>query len=94
MYKKYAVLLIVIAAFQTSSLQAKDLTLSIQPVLLKSETLKAYRPLAEYLSKMTGDNIRIKAYKNFITYWADMRIKRGFDLVLDAAHFTDYRAQK
>ena len=94
MHKKYAMLLIAITVFQTSNLLAKDLTLSIQPVLLKSETLKAYRPLAEYLSKVTGNNIKIKAYKNFITYWADMRINNGFDLVLDAAHFTDYRVQK
>lgn len=73
---------------------AMDLALSIQPILPKAEVIKAYTPLAEYLSSETGQNITVKGYLNFITYWADMRRKKGFDLVLDAAHFTDYRVQK
>lgn len=73
---------------------AEEFTLSIQPILPKSEIVKAYTPLAEYLSSQTGHTIKIKAHSNFITYWADMKRNNGFDLVLDAAHFTNYRLKK
>jgi len=79
---------------KSATLLAMDLSLSIQPVLPKSEILKAYQPLADYLSKQTGHTIRIKAHSNFLTYWSSMRQKKGFDLVLDAAHFSDYRVAK
>ncbi len=73
---------------------AIDFQLSIQPILPKAEILKAYQPLADYLSSKIGHTVKIKAYSNFLTYWTQMRRNDGFDLVLDAAHFTDYRAQK
>ena len=73
---------------------ALDFTLSVQPVLPKQQILQAYQPLAEYLSSQSGHNIILKGHSNFLAYWADMRRSRGFDLVLDAAPFTDYRVQK
>jgi phosphonate transport system substrate-binding protein len=36
----------------------------------------------------------ILTHKNFLTYWERMKKGKGFDFVLDAAHFTDYRVQK
>jgi len=86
----FAVLLLV----KSSTLLAIDLSLSIQPILPKSEILKAYQSLADYLSKQSGHTIHIKAHTNFLTYWSSMRQKKGFDLVLDAAHFSDYRVAK
>lgn len=80
-----------LASAQTDAL---DLKLSIQPILPKSDVENTYEPLAKYLSQETGHNIQIHAHRNFLSYWADMRKKRHFDLVLDAAHFTDYRVKK
>ncbi len=53
-----------------------------------------YQPLSAYLSKKTGHEFNIVAYRNFLTYW--IRMKRGKDIhfVLDAAHFTDFRVQR
>ncbi len=73
---------------------ADKLQLAIQPILSKSQTEAAYKPLADYLSKVTGHTITVKASFTFLDYWEDMRKNNGFDLVLDAAHFTDYRVQK
>ncbi|MBC8210397.1 MAG: PhnD/SsuA/transferrin family substrate-binding protein [Gammaproteobacteria bacterium] len=87
-------ILTTILLLKTGSLMAIDLSLSIQPVLPKADILKAYQPLADYLSAQTGHTIRIKAHNNFLTYWSSMRQKKGFDLVLDAAHFSDYRVAK
>jgi len=82
------------SASYASTSQALELTLSIQPILPKKEIIKAYQPLADYLSSKTGHNIKIKAHSNFLAYWSDLRRSKGFDLVLDAAHFTDYRILK
>ncbi len=68
--------------------------LAIQPILPRDRTVKAYTPLAEYLSRATGETIRIRASHNFVDYWESMRQPPGFDLVLDAAHFTDFRNQR
>ena len=68
--------------------------LAIQPILPRDRTLTVYAPLAKYLSRATGQTIRIRASYNFVDYWESMRQPPGFDLVLDAAHFTDFRDQR
>ena len=74
-------------------MQAMALDLAVQPILPKKELQKSFKPLADYLTKKTGHKIKFKAYSNFLRYWDDMRANK-FDLVLDAAHLVDYRAQK
>ena len=71
---------------------AAEYTLAIQPILPQKELKKRFQPLADYLSQETGQTITITTQRNFLFYWTKMRKnKKGFDLVLDAAHFTDYR---
>lgn len=76
-----------------TNVTAKELTLLIQPILDAKRTITLYAPLAEYLSKQTKTKIRIVATENFLAYWNLMRQTRH-DLVLDAAHFTDYRVKQ
>jgi phosphonate transport system substrate-binding protein len=72
--------------------QADEYTLAIQPILSQNELKESYQPLADYLSAATGHTISISTHRNFLLYWTKMRKQeKGFDLVLDAAHFTDYR---
>ncbi len=85
--------LITISSYSTES-QAANYTLAIQPILPPEQIKKNYQPLANYLSKETGQTITITTQRNFLYYWTKMRkSKKGFDLVLDAAHFTDYRVK-
>ena len=78
-----------------SNSHAAEYTLAIQPILPQEELKKIYQPLADYLSQATGEEITISTQRSFLLYWHKMRkSKHGFDLVLDAAHFTDYRVQK
>jgi ABC-type phosphate/phosphonate transport system substrate-binding protein len=79
--------------FMSPSLAA-EYQLAIQPILSKSKTEQAYKPLADYLSRATGHKITVKASMNFLGYWESMRRGNGYDIVLDAAHFTDYRDRK
>jgi len=75
-------------------LNAENYKISVQPVLPEAEIKKAYQPLVDYLSQTTEHTFTIKTYKNFLTYWESMKKKAGFDFVLDAAHFTDWRIKR
>lgn len=73
---------------------ATEFSLSIQPILPEAQLQKIYQPLADYLSQRTGHTIKIKTYRSFSSYWRKIfKHEKKFDLVLDAAHFTGYRAK-
>ncbi len=71
-----------------------DVVFVIQPILSEEQTKRAFQPLADYLGKATGKRIVIRTLPNFLAYWEVIRQDSGFHLVLDAAHFTDYRVKK
>ena len=73
---------------------AAELRLAIQPVLSESRTRAAFTPLARYLEEKTGRKVTILTMPNFLSYWDLVRKPEQYDLSLDAAHFTDYRADK
>ncbi len=72
----------------------EPLVLIIQPILSAERTRQAFQPLADYLGRVTGRPCEIRTLPNFLAYWEVIRRNRGYHLVLDAAHFTDYRVQK
>jgi len=78
----------------SKSVLAAEYNLVIQPVLSQENIRTVYQPMADYLSKMTGEHFNVVTHKNYLTYWERMKKGKGFDFVLDAAHFTDYRVQK
>ncbi len=83
------VLLLVAAQFA----QAQSYSLVVQPILTPQQTSKAFTPLTSYLSRATGADIRLVTALNFVTYWETMK-KGDYDLILDAAHFTDFRIKR
>lgn len=89
-----AVIVMLLPLAWTPGAWGDSLTLAIQPILPPEETREAFQPLADYLSEVLDERVEIKVSHNFFTYWQDMRENDGFDLVLDAAHFTDYRIQE
>jgi phosphonate transport system substrate-binding protein len=76
------------------STPAEKLTLVVQPIYGMEKTRQAFKPLANYLSNVVGKTVEIKTYPNFIAYWEDTRNGYNYDLILDAAHFTGYRARE
>jgi len=72
----------------------ESLTLAIQPIYGMERTNEAFKPLANYLSRIIDAEVKIKTFPNFIAYWNDTRDGHGYDLILDAAHFTGYRAKE
>lgn len=73
---------------------SNELVLAVQPILEEEQTRKVFQPLCDYLAKATGRFCRIFTSPNFYAYWDNVRHSKAFNLVLDAAHFTDYRTQK
>lgn len=88
--------LLMVAGAPTASAYADDdkLELAIQPILSEAKTKKAFKPLADYISKITGKQVVVKTMPNFMAYWSTIRLADSYDLILDAAHFTDYRSKK
>jgi hypothetical protein len=73
---------------------ADELVLAVQPIMDEEQTRKAFQPLCDYLGQATKRPCRLFTSPNFYAYWDKVRVSSAFNLVLDAAHFTDYRAQK
>ena len=67
---------------QVKPVSAKTYNLAIQPILSKERTLKFYPPLATFLSKATGHDIKIYATSNFVSYWEELPQNNKYDLVL------------
>lgn len=74
--------------------EAKPLVLLVQPILSAEQTIKAFMPLCRYLGAVAARSCRVQVMPNFLSYWDLVRRNDGVDIVIDAAHFTDYRAQK
>ena len=74
--------------------QAGEYNFVVQPILPPEQTKKAFTPLTEYLSRQTGHKIKLITSINFLSYWETMKKNTRYDLILDAAHLTDYRIKR
>lgn len=71
-----------------------DLVLAVQPILDERQTRQAFQPLCDFLARASGRGCTLFTASHFYPYWEAARQGKDFNLVLDAAHFTDYRVQK
>jgi len=78
----------------TPARAADELVLAVQPILDEAQTRKAFQPLCDYLSNVTGQKCRLYTSPNFYAYWDLVRRGQGYNLAVDAAHFTEYRVEK
>lgn len=83
-----------LAPFSTVHARGDTLVLAVQPVLGEAQTREAFKPLADFISKVSGKTCVVYTRPNFMAYWETMRKGDEYDLILDAAHFTDYRVKK
>jgi phosphonate transport system substrate-binding protein len=74
--------------------ELSELVLGVAPLLGEKETRAQFQPLCNYLASATRLPCRISTRPNFLSYWETMRRGKEYNLILDDAHFTDYRVQK
>ena len=89
----FAGLLLCMAAGLPSAMAA-DLDFAIQPILGEDETKKAFKPLADYIAKVTGKSITIHTARDFPEYWVKQKKDNPYEIMMDNAFFTDYRNEK
>lgn len=73
------------------ALAQSSLVLTVQPIQSEERTQEIFQPMADYIQAVTGIPTSLTTYPNFISYWSTTQQSGKYDLVLDAAHFTDYR---
>lgn len=88
------VCLLGLAPFSSAHARGDTLVLAVQPVLGEAQTREAFKPLADFIGKASGKTCVVHTRPNFMAYWETMRKGDEYDFILDAAHFTDYRAKK
>ncbi|MFP4252709.1 MAG: phosphate/phosphite/phosphonate ABC transporter substrate-binding protein [Guyparkeria sp.] len=84
-------------ALLAATLPAKaegSLKMAIAPFLPESELSEAYEPVAEYLSDHLGETVELELFPNYLSFWEATRGGSDFDIALDAAPVTDFRAQR
>jgi len=91
---RIAALLVFGLAFETARAEVSELVLGIAPLQSETEIRAQFQPLCEYLAAVALLPCRVGTRPNFITYWETIRKGKDFNLVLDEAHFTDYRVTK
>lgn len=89
-----AALIVFCLAFGSARAEVSELVLGVAPLLSETETRVQFQPLCDYLAAVARLPCRVGTRPNFITYWETIRQGKDFNLILDEAHFTDYRAQK
>ena len=87
-------LLALCLALGTVRAEVSELVLGVSPLLGETETRTQFQPLCDYLANAAHLPCRISTRPNFLSYWETMRRGKEYNLILDDAHFTDYRAQK
>ncbi|MCK7576653.1 MAG: phosphate/phosphite/phosphonate ABC transporter substrate-binding protein [Chromatiales bacterium] len=70
------------------------LVLGVAPLSREADTRRQFAPLCEYLARAAGRPCRVETTQNFLAYWQTMRRGEDYNLILDDAHFTDYRAER
>ena len=93
-YRPVAATLLGLLIFLAGASQAAEYNFVVQPILPPNESKAAYAPLIAYLNAKTGHTFKQVTAANFVGYWETMKRNQDYDLILDAAHFTDYRAKR
>jgi len=71
-----------------------DLDMTIQPVRSEKETREMYQPLADYLSRITGQKVVIHTSRDFSEYWVTQKVDNPYEIIVDNAFFTDFRNER
>jgi len=86
-----AVALLAAALLAASAARAADIVFTVQPIIDRAATQKAYQPLADFIAKSTGKSVEFKTSYDYADYWLAMKGGKVYNLILDAPFYTDWR---
>lgn len=87
-------LMALLLSFGAVPANAAQYSFVVQPIASPQATKDAFAPLVAYLNEKTGHSFKHVTAVNFVSYWETMKKNQDYDLILDAAHFTDYRVKR
>ena len=70
---------------------AAEIKFTVQPILDHDATHKAFQPLADYIALATGKTVDFSVAMDYADYWFRMKDGKRYNLILDAAHYVDFR---
>ena len=85
--------LLLLCALFVSPLASAELILSSAPRQTKEQEEQVYKPIADLLSKASGEKVTFKWGDNFLIYQSEMR-KGAYDIVFDGPHLVGWRMAK
>lgn len=84
----------VLLAFTAVPAGAASYTFAVEPAYRPERTAEVYKPLIDYLDKVTGEKFTLVVSRNYHFYWRDIHSTTNTDFAFDEAHFTGYRIAK
>jgi len=91
---RVATIALIVSMTPTVAAAEGEYSLYVQPVLSEQETQRAFAPLCQFIARVSTAPCEVHTSPNFLAYWDTIRRGKRVDFVLDAAHFTGYRAAK
>jgi phosphonate transport system substrate-binding protein len=83
--------LILIAMMAAATARGADINFTVQPIIDRAATQKAYQPLADYIAKTSGKSVEFKTSYDYADYWLAMKVGKAYNLILDGPFYTDWR---
>lgn len=77
----------------TGTASAAELKLMVEPQYGPEKAAQVYKPLVDYISKVTGHKLTLITPRNYHFFWRDVRQNAEIDFVFEEAHFTDYHVK-
>jgi len=90
---KFVILLLLLVMANMHVIAKDELTFSTPPTQTKKSTEELYRPIVEYIQKVSGKKIKLIIADNFIEYSQDL-LDDKYDIVFDGPQFIGWRIKK
>lgn len=90
LYLRFTVAFLLLFAATVQAADENVIVFSASPTHTRSETIRLYTPLMNFLSKATGKKFEIDPAANFIEYSVRMRLGK-YDMLFDGSHLAGWR---
>lgn len=94
MKHRFGPIILALATAFTTSAQAADFRVTVEPSFPRGQAAQVYQPLLDYLGRTTGHDFELHVPGNYHALWREVRADTAVDFAFEEAHFTEYRATR